>query len=272
MNMALPNDVRLTNAVANTVFVLAALVLAAAAVAWVARLPVFALRGIVVDGEMSRSSVAAIRANAAPQLQGNFFTINLAAARAAFETVPWVRQAIVRRVWPNRLAVTLTEHQAAAYWEDDNGDERLVNLQGEVFEANLGDVEEEGLPTLAGPEGSAAQMLALYRRLQPALAPLEAEVETLRQSRRGSFTAELDNGATIEIGRGTDDVLVQRTERFVRTLPQVMAQYPGRALQYADLRHNDAYALRIQGVSTLLTPPPPVRNKPAPRPAAARQR
>lgn len=271
MNMALPNDVRLTNAVANTVFVLAGLVLAAAVVAWVARLPMFALRGIVVEGELARSSVATIRANAAPQLQGNFFTINLAAARAAFETVPWVRQAIVRRVWPNRLAVTLTEHEAAAFWENEEGDERLVNVQGDVFEANLGDVEDEDLPRLAGPDGSAAQMLSLYRRLQPLLAPLQADVTTLRQSRRGSIRAELEGGATLEIGRGTEDALAERTERFVRTLPQVLAQYPGRALQYADLRHNDAYALRIEGVSTLVAPPPPVRPKPAPRPAA-RQR
>ncbi|MEF7614855.1 cell division protein FtsQ/DivIB [Aquincola sp. MAHUQ-54] len=271
MNLPLPNDVRLTNAVANTVFVLAGLVLAAAALAWVARQPVFTLRGIVVDGDLARSSVATIRANAMPQLAGNFFSINLAAARAAFETVPWVRQAVVRRVWPNRLAVTLAEHEAAALWEDEAGDQRLVNVQGEVFEANLGDVEDDGLPTLSGPEGSSARLLALYRRLSPALEPLGSPLVALRQSGRGSLKAELDSGAAIEIGRGTDDAVVERAQRFVRTLPQVMAQYPGRALEYADLRHADAYALRIEGVSTLAVPPPPARPKPAPRPAA-RQR
>lgn len=271
MNGALPNDVRLTNAVANTIFVLAGLVLAAAALAWVAHRPLFALRGVVVDGEVARSNAATIRANAVPQLSGNFFSINLAATRAAFEAVPWVRQAVVRRVWPDRLAVTLSEHQAAALWEDENGDERLVNTFGEVFEANLGDVEDEDLPTLSGPPGSAARLLALHGRLAPVLAPFDSPLVALRQSGRGSLSAELDNGLRIEIGRGTDEEVAARTERFVRTVPAVLAQYPGRALEYADLRHTDGYALRIKGVGTLTAPLPPARPKPAARPAA-RQR
>jgi cell division protein FtsQ len=264
----LPADIRLTNAVANTVFVIAGLVLAAALLAWVARQPVFAVRAIKIDGDLQRSSVATIRANAAPHLAGNFFTLNLAATRAAFESVPWVRQAVVRRVWPDRLAVTLSEHQAAALWEGEDGDDKLVNAQGEVFEANLGDVEDDGLPVLSGPPGSAARVLAVYHRLAPVFEPMQAQLAELHQSDRGSLRAELEGGATIEIGRGTDDEVVERTERFVRTLPQVLAQYPQRPLEYADLRHADGYAVRIKGVSTLTVPPPPVRAKPPAKPRA----
>ena len=36
--------------------------------------------------------------------------------RDSFETVPWVRRAVVRRVWPDRLAVRLEEHRAVALW------------------------------------------------------------------------------------------------------------------------------------------------------------
>ena len=67
---------------------------------------------------------------------------------------------------------TRPDARPAALWAGDANLERLVNNQGEVFEANLGDVEDESLPTLKGPEGSAAQMLALLRRLAPVLAPL----------------------------------------------------------------------------------------------------
>ena len=51
----------------------------------------------------------------------------------------------MRRVWPNRIAVHLEEHHPAAFW----GDDKLVNTEGEVFEANLGDVEDDNLPTLS---------------------------------------------------------------------------------------------------------------------------
>jgi len=255
---ALPFDIRLMNAVATLVFVLAAPVLLAAAIAWAVRAPLFTLRSIALDGDLARSNLATVRANALPQLAGNFFSFDLNRGRAAFESVPWVRQAVVRRVWPNRLAVTLEEHRAAALWEGlsdrDGGSDRLVNHHGEVFEANLGDVEDEGLVTLAGPEGSSAQMLAMWRRLTDALAPTEMRIETLRLSSRGSWHAELDSGTELELGRGGVDEVAARTERFVRTLAQATERFATaggpRALLAADLRHPDGYALRLRGVST----------------------
>lgn len=249
----LPADIRLMNATAGLLGLIGALMLAALALMWVVRQPVFAVRVIEVDGDVARNSVATLRANAAPRLAGNFFTLDLARARAAFESVPWVRHAVVRRVWPNRIAVQLEEHRPAALWGGESDSDKLVNSHGEVFEANVGDVEDDALPTLEGPDGSSVHMLALLERLTPVLAPLETHVATLALSKRGSWRAELDSGAAIEIGRGSDDELVERTRRFVATLPQVVARYQ-RPLEYADLRHNEGYAVRLKGVSTTLTP------------------
>jgi cell division protein FtsQ len=246
---AFPNDIRLMNAVASALFMLAAVAVVAALLAWAMRAPAFTLRAIRVDGDTGRSSVATIRANALPMLAGNFFTLDLRAARAAFEAVPWVRRAVVRRVWPDRLSVTLEEHRAAALWSGEDGNDRLVNVQGEVFEANVGDVEDDGLPRFEGPPGTAAQVLALHGRLAPLFAQIDAQVQALTLTRRGSWKAELDTGAVIELGRGADDELAERTGRFVRTLGQVSARFD-RPLESADLRHADGYAVRLKGVRT----------------------
>ncbi len=253
--LALPGDVRLMNAVANLVFALLALTLVAAGVQWLTRAPMFAIRAIQLDGDLARNSVATIRANAAPRLAGNFFSVDLQRTRAAFEAVPWVRLAVVRRIWPDRLAVRLEEHRAAALWQGDEGDDRLVNAQGEVFQANVGDVEDEALPTFAGPDGSAAAMLAIYRQVQPVLQRQQMVVERLHLSGRGSWRAELDSGATLELGRGSADEVVARTERFVRTLSQVTGRYQ-QPLLHADLRHADGYAVRLRGVTTIEPPAP----------------
>ena len=257
--MATPVDIRVMNMTATAVFALAALVLAAATMAWATRAPLFTLRAIALDGDLARSNLPTVRAVALPRLSGNFFSVDLERGRAAFEAVPWVRQAVVRRVWPNRLAVTLEEHRAAALWQGpddkDSGNERLVNSRGEVFEANLGDVEDEDLISLAGPEGSAAQMLALQRRLAETLAPLGAAIDHVKLSSRGSWHVELHSGADLELGRGNEDELVARTARFVRTYAQATQRFTDaggspRALLAADLRHPDGYALRLRGVST----------------------
>ncbi len=248
--LGLPADVRLMNGVASAVYLLGACALLAAAALWLTRAPAFTIRTIRLEGELTRNSVNTIRANAMPALAGNFFSVNLQKTRAAFESVPWVRRATVRRVWPDRLVVQLEEHRAAATWAGEDGNDRLVNTHGEVFEANLGDVEDEGLPGFAGPDGTSAQVLAMYRRLQPVFARMEQEMDTLTLSGRGSWKVELDGGATLELGRGSEDEVVARSERFVRTFPQLAARYQRQPLAYADLRHADGYAVRLRGVTT----------------------
>jgi cell division protein FtsQ len=249
-----PPDVRLMNATAGVLGLVGALLLVAMAFLWLARQPLFAIRAITVDGETTRNSVSTIRANAAPHLAGNFLTMDLASVRRAFESVPWVRLAVVRRVWPNRLRVQLQEHRAVAIWGGESGNEKLVNSFGEVFEANVGDVEDDDLPTLAGPDGSSAHALAMLGRVAAALAPLGARVEALALSGRGSWQATLDRGAVVELGRGSDDEVIARAGRFVVTLPQVTGRYQ-RPLAYADLRHTDGYAVRLKGVSTTADKP-----------------
>ena len=250
---SIPGDVRLMHVTANVLFVVAGLVMGAIALNVMLRLPVFALRAIQVDGEVTRNSVSTIRANAAPRLAGNFFTTDLARGKRAFESVPWVRQAVVRRVWPNRLRVQLEEHRAVALWSAEGATDRLVNSHGEVFEANLGDVEDDSLPTLSGPDGSSAQMLAMLARLQPLFERLDAGIAGLSLSGRGSWKAERDTGAEGERGRGTEDEVLVRTARFVATLTQVSSRYQ-RPLEYADLRHHDGYAVRLKGITTVIPP------------------
>ncbi len=247
--VALPGDVRLMNLVASSIYGLFALALLAAAALWLTRSSWFAIRSIRLEGEITRNSVNTIRANATPRMGGNFFSVDLHKAREAFEAVPWVRRAVVRRVWPDRLVVQLDEHRAAALWQAEDRGDRLVNAQGEVFIANVGDVEDEALPTFGGPEGSAAQVLAMFRRLEPVFRRLDMEIDMLTLSTRGSWRALLDSGAAVELGRGSEKEVVERSERFVRTLSQVTDRYR-KPLEYADLRHTDGYAVRLRGVTT----------------------
>jgi cell division protein FtsQ len=245
---ALPVDVRLMNAIAMVVFTLALVALVAAGLAWATRRPQFQFGDVRLEGDLQRNSVTTVRANAMPHLAGNFFTMDLAHTRAAFEQVPWVRHAVVRRVWPNRLVVSLEEHQPVALWLGDENSDKMVNSHGEVFEANVGDVEDDSLPQFAGPDGTSAQVLDMYHRLQPMFANLDAEVTSLRLSGRGSWKVDLDDGASVELGRGTQDEVVERTTRFIRTVPQVLHKFRA-PLESADLRHAEGYAVKLKGLS-----------------------
>jgi cell division protein FtsQ len=249
--LSVPVDVRLMNITATVLFVACALLLAAALGWWALRHPVFAIRGIVVTGEVTHNSAATLRANVAPRLAGNFFTVDLQKAREAFEAVPWVRKAVVQRQFPNKLRVRLEEHRAETLWGADS-ESRLLNTFGEVFEANPDDTESDEMPRLAGPDGSAPQVLAMFRTLQPLMQPLDLAVDELVLTGRGSWRMHLDSGAVVELGRGTTDEVVARSRRFAQTLTQVTSKYGRRpeALVTADLRHTDGYAVKLRGVAT----------------------
>lgn len=255
--VATPLDVKLMNTTAAVLFLAFAGLATVAAARWVSRLPVFDLQGISVTGDMSHNNPVTLRANVAPGLSGTFFTVDLARVRSAFEAVPWVRKAVVRREFPNRLRVELQEQQPVAYWGAE-AESRLINVQGEVFEANVGEVEQDSLPRLAGPEGQSAEVLAMYHSLEPLFRAREMPLEQLELTGRGSWRARLETGAQLELGRGTVEEVDARTQRFLRTLTQVTSRYakPLQAVESADLRHENGYALKLRGVSTLAADAP----------------
>ena len=248
----LPTDIRLMQLTAQVLWSLLAVLALAGTAIFVSRHAVFAIRGIAVSGDVSHNNALTLRANVAPHLRGTFFTLDLGRARAAFEAVPWVRQAVVQREFPNRLRVQLQEHRAVAYWGPE-GESRLVNSFGEVFEANVGEVEQEGLPRLQGPDGQSAQIWEAFQGLRPLFEPMDLALEQLELSGRGSWRARLDSGAVIELGAGSLPEVQARTQVFLKTLTQVSARYGRKpeALETADLRHQDGYALRMRGVTTL---------------------
>lgn len=250
--LRIPLDVRLMNiSTAVLVLVLVGYVLWAVTT-WAMRQPVFAVRGIELHGDLQHNNAATMRANVMPRLVGNFFTMDLGAARTLFEGVPWVRQAVVQRHFPGVLRVNLKEHAAVALWGEDT-DSRLVNEQGEVFEANSGDVDGQNLPVLIGPTDRAPDVLTMYRRLQAEFKPLDMRIDNLSLTKGGDWRVQFDSGATVELGRGDPDEVASRTDRFVKTLTQVVTRY-GRtvqSLESADLRHTDGYALRLRGVTTV---------------------
>jgi cell division protein FtsQ len=244
----LPFDVRLMALATSALgWALVAMVVGAVGL-WAVRHPVWSVATIEVHGDVAHQNTVTFRAHMASRLQGSFLTLNLAEVKAVFESVPWVRRAVVQRQFPNRIKVTLEEQQAVAWWGTSGGS-HLLNRQGEVFEAGAEDDDTDKLPELAGPEGQAPRVKALYELLQPLFEPLGASLQRLELTAQGGWQAQLDNGARLELGRGEPEELLARVGRFVQTLTQVTQQH-GRRLEAADLRYPSAYAVRLHGVTT----------------------
>lgn len=248
---ALPMDIRWMNAVSALLFTLVVLMGLGAGAWWLVRLPAFAIEAILVEGEVTRNNALTLKTNVVPHLHGGFFTLDLARTRAAFESVPWVRTAVVHREFPNRLRVKLLEQQPLALWGEE-GSSTMLNQQGQVFEANVGEVEAESMPRLKGPDSQSLGVLAMYRTLRPVLQAADMDIDMLELSPRGSWKVMTAQGAVLELGRGQSQELVQRLQDYLRTVGQVTSRYgrTPKSVASADLRHQDGYALRLHGVTT----------------------
>lgn len=238
------HDSRLLNAVANTLFALTFLALLASLAWWISQRPLFTLAQVRVQpGEghdLRRVAASQLRAVITRRVHGNFFTVDLDAVRAVFESVPWVRHAAVRRVWPDGLEVSLEEHRPFAFWDDG----RIVNTFGELFVANLAEAEDEGaLPHFSGPEGSAVQVARRYVEFVGALAALGVRPHSLALSARYAWTLRLDDGTTVVLGRDQDVPVERRLARWVDTWPTVVAAL-GRRAEAIDLRYPNGFAIR----------------------------
>jgi cell division protein FtsQ len=93
----------------------------------------------------------------------------------------------------------------------------------------------------------------MYKFLKPKFDPMDMTIDKLELSQRGSWTLQLDSGAVIELGQGTQQEISDRLHVFFKTLTQVASRYSRTAtsLLSADLRYENGYALRLRGVSTL---------------------
>lgn len=255
--MPLPLDVRLMQLATRALWVAGAVLLLVAGLRWALSHPLWSVQRITVHGDVTHQNPVTFRAHLALQqgepVAASFLMTDLQRLRTVFESVPWVRHAVVQREFPGRLRVTLTEHRAAAWW-GQVGSGQLVNTDGEVFEASYEGSEE--LPEIHGPREQAPVVWALFGRLQPALASLSLDLKRLELNERGSWRAQVDNGAWIELGRGAPNEVLARTQQFTATLTQVTQRY-ATSVASADLRYPNGYALRLRGVATLDGTPTP---------------
>lgn len=233
------HNVRQLNAAASLLTALALLALLGAAGYWCAQRPMFTLRTIAVEGDVAHVNAPTIRADVLSTLRGNFFTVDLDRTRAAFEQMPWVHHASVRRVWPNGLAVSLEEYRPLGTW----GDDQMVSMDGDLFTVNQDEVDGD-LPAFAGPPGSEKMVVQRYHDFEQWFKPMNAVPESVTLSARYAWTVKLNNGLEIDLGRERNpQTLDERSTRLVKAWPEITKQW-GTDIDHADLRYPNGFAIR----------------------------
>ena len=222
------------------VFLAGALLLLAA---YVSRSSLFELAGtdgIILTGShfVTREEVAAaVGAGAEP----NLFRLSIEGARRQVEAIPWVRSASLRRVYPNRLQVDLTERAPIAF-VNLGGGVKLVDTEGVTLEKPA--AASFDFPVLTGIDSS---MSLADRRARLALFEQFAQELKLRANAAGWLVSEADLSDLADLKallvEGRQTILVhfgdkdfgERFDAFLALLPQVERASP--SVDAVDLRY-----------------------------------
>lgn len=168
--------------------------------------------------------------------RGSLPFLNAADVRDRLERKPLIRSASVRKVYPNELAVTLTEREPFAIWQR-NGELSLVAADGTVID-RYDDARFAFLPLVVG-EGANLRA-ASYAALLEAAGPLRPRIRAgmLVSGRR--WTLKMDNGLDVKLPEEGAPAAVARLARLERD-----SRILDRDVLSLDLRMADRIVVRL---------------------------
>lgn len=219
---------------------------------WLSQRPVFALRQMQIEPMPGQTvkhvNLPQVKSQVLDQVQGNFFTVRLEGIKEAFEGLPWVRHANVRRVWPNGLAISIEEQKPFAIW-GNRSEQKLMNGFGEVFSGSLQQVDDpSSLIEVSGPADSSKEIMQLYQKASRWFAPWNVEVTKVNLTDRYSWNVLLSNGMRIEFGRDEEAqgkaLTEERVARLIEYWPKVQDRLNGR-VDVIDLRYGNGFAVHL---------------------------
>jgi cell division protein FtsQ len=223
---------------ANFFYALAAVLMLYTMVFAVVHLPIFPLREVRVEGELAHVNREQVKLIVARHLNGNFFTVDLEKTRNAFQKLPWARNVNIRRRWPDKLEVTIEEHQELARW----GNIALVNTYGELFQA----ASDSDLPVFYGPGDGVAEVAQHYSTYSQILAAAGITIAQLALTPRRAWQIRTDQDMVIELGR---EQMAARLEKFA-SVYQTTLSGSGANVRYADLRYPNGFAVHRPSSAT----------------------
>lgn len=164
---------------------------------------------------------------------GTFMTQDVDIIQQQIERLPWVKQASVRKQWPDELKIHLVEYVPVAHWNDLH----MVDAEGKSFSIPAQRLGNQKLPLLYGPEGSEQDVLEGYRAMNGVLAANKYQLKMASMTARHSWQLALDNDVRLELGR---DDRMGRLQRFIGLYPVLLqqAQVENKRVSYVDLRYD----------------------------------
>ena len=184
-----------------------------------------------------------------------FFGLSIGDVREEVIALPWVKEAFVRRVLPDRMHIDIVEREAAMQWNDTG----LIDDQGEVFyppqlaldhpQLPRWQSEFSALPHLRGGLDRAQDLQQAFSTYQRTLQGQVPGVIGLYEDVRQSRTLLLRGNVLVRLGY---ERVKERLERFKHLFPQYLTAESASGLQF-DMRYTNGFTVaRVEPLGNLM--------------------
>ncbi|VEB23439.1 Cell division protein FtsQ [uncultured Avibacterium sp.] len=170
-----------------------------------------------------------------------FFGQDVSLVREQIQKMPWVKQAVVRKIWPDRLNILVSEYTPVAVWNDNE----FLSSDGVVFKLPVDKLQDKNLPHLAGPDYQSLVVLDAWKKIYQDLKTKGLTLKSVAIDDREAWQLELDNGVLLKLGRGE---WKSKLDRFATIYPQIEVP-ENKKLSYVDLRYKVGAAVGMVDIN-----------------------
>jgi cell division protein FtsQ len=216
------------------------------------------IRHVSVNGDFRFIDRARIEESMLPHLGTGYFMVDLARIRNELQRLPLVHEVTVRRAWPDRLLVYITEQVPVLRF----GEDAYLNPYAEVFRPDA-QLPGLALPLVYGPPGSEKELLSDFDRFTEILEPTGLRIAALVRDGKHAARITLSNGLEVLLGRRD----VERKLGLLSRLLQTTWTSERERMARIDMRYSNGVAVALRGAAPAATPAPAAQATPAAVPA-----
>lgn len=228
----------------------------------------FPIRKIELVNQLKHQKSTELQRVAANAIQGGFFSMNVDAFREELLLLPWIKNVSVRKVWPNKLLVTITERTPIVRWfsvdrqsimqnntratDKQVSRQILLSEEGVVFAPEVTPqqrVKFSRLSLFSGPDKNTDKVLKQCMQFRQIVNAINAKIERCTMDARHAWEIKLTTSLVLNLGKNN---VIDRLQRFVDVFSQQLDRYL-KYVAYADLRYSNGFSVKWIEISAAET-------------------
>jgi len=189
------------------------------------------------------------------ELNGTALTTDLGPIYKSVLSHPWIKEATVRRIWPNKILVNLVEHNIIGVWSDG----RFVTQAGKLLQFDKLQSESINkekncfLLKLDGPNETVTAVLDKARMISKKAIKVGLQTTGVQLTNQYDWRVFFSNGMKMELGgENLETPLEKRLDNFFNSIAWVRKKIK-KDLISVDLRYAQGFAFEESKISSIKT-------------------